>query len=409
MPGDKSISHRALLLSALADGESTIAGLSAGDDVVRTGVIVTQLGATITRDGEVVVVTGGRDRLRASSSALDFGNSGTGMRLAMGVVTGIPGVHRLVGDASLSHRPMDRVADPLGLMGAEILGRGERCTAPLQITGRRLHGITYDVPVPSAQVKSALLFAALAADGVTVVREAVRTRPHTEEMIVAAGGQVTISDAPDGRRIEVHASAVRPQHWQVAADPSQSAFFVVAALLARESSIEVRNLYPGRTRTGFLAVLDRMGGLISTTEEDGVLHVVARSSPLTGTVIDAAEIPSLDEVPILAVAASAAEGVTRFVDMAELRIKESDRFARTIALIETLGASAVAEGDDIVITGLGDPARFSPAVIDAGEDHRMAMSAAIAGVVGSGAVISGFETVASSFPGFLEVLEGLRG
>ena len=194
----------------------------------------------------------------------------------------------------------------------------------------------------------------------------------------------------------------------VAADPSQSAFFLVGALLGEDSTVEVRNLYPDGTRTGFVTVLERMGAsLVQTRHGDG-LDVVARSSSLEGTVIEATEIPSLDEVPILAVAAAAAEGTTRFVDVAELRIKESDRFLRTIALVNALGATAVAEGDDIVITGLGDAGRFSPVVIDAGEDHRMAMSAAIGGAVGSGAQITGFDTVASSFPGFLEVLDGLH-
>ena len=405
VPGDKSISHRALLLSALAEGESTISGLSAGDDVARTGKVMVQLGARMANEGDVMVVTGGRDHLLASASPLDFGNSGTGIRLAMGVVASISGTHRLVGDPSLSSRPMDRVADPLGLMGATVIGHGARCMAPLRIDGGILHGISYEVPVPSAQVKSALLLAALAADGATVVHEAVRTRPHTEEMILSAGGSIIVDDHPDGRRIEVRPSVLHPHHWVVAADPSQSAFFLVGALLGEDSTVEVRNLYPDGTRTGFVTVLERMGAsLVQTRHGDG-LDVVARSSSLEGTVIEATE---MDRVPILAVAAAAAEGTTRFVDVAELRIKESDRFLRTIALVNALGATAVAEGDDIVITGLGDAGRFSPVVIDAGEDHRMAMSAAIGGAVGSGAQITGFDTVASSFPGFLEVLDGLH-
>ena len=408
VPGDKSISHRALLLSALAGGRSSIEGLSSGDDVARTARIIRQLGAAVTTDGGVVLVEGGRDRLGASFDPLDFGNSGTGIRLAMGVVAGIPGSHRLVGDDSLSRRPMDRVAIPLGLMGAQIAGSGERCLAPLQIEGARLRGIDFSVPVPSAQVKSAVLFAALGGVGSTTVHESVRTRPHTEEMILEAGGTIEISDGPDGRTISLAPSKIRARHWSVASDPSQAAFFVVAGLLARASEVSVGNLYPDVTRIGFLGVLERMGADITREPDGGALRITARSSSLTGTQVEAREIPSLDEVPILAVAAAAAEGTTRFIDMAELRIKESDRFARTIDLVNALGASASAEGDDIIIEGLGSADRFVTPQINAEEDHRMAMSTAIAGTVGNGASISGFETVESSFPGFLDVVEGLR-
>ena len=408
VPGDKSISHRALLLSALAEGRSTISGLSTGDDVARTARIVGQLGVRLEQQDGLLVVEGGRSQLRAAAAPLDFGNSGTGIRLAMGVLAGVAGGHTLVGDLSLSSRPMDRVADPLRLMGAEISGLGERCTAPLHITGRDLEGISYVVPVPSAQVKSAILFAALGAQGLTTVVEGVRTRPHTEEMIREAGGSIVVTDTPAGRKIEVTPSTVVARDWQVAGDPSQAAFFVVAAVLADSSEVTVPNLYPDTTRVGFLSVLERMGASIIRSEGASSLRVTASSSSLFGTVIDSTEIPSLDEVPILAVAAAAAEGTTRFVDVAELRIKESDRFARTIALVTALGASASAEGDDIVITGLGSARNFAIATIDAGEDHRMAMSAAIAGAVGAGATIEGFETVESSFPGFLDVLEDLR-
>ena len=408
VPGDKSISHRALLLSALAEGTSSISGISSGDDVTRTAKIVTQLGATIERQGDVLIVAGGRSLLHEASAPLDFGNSGTGMRLAMGIVAGIPGLHQLHGDHSLSRRPMDRVARPLGHMGAHIVGQGERCTAPLEISGAALGGIEFAVPVPSAQVKSAILLAALGAKGPTLVTESVRTRPHTEEMIAEAGGRISVTDGPDGRSIELEPSELEPRDWKVAADPSQSAFFVVAALLATSSTVSVHDLYPDPTRIGFLSVLARMGANLEIEEHDGRLSVTARSSELMGTTIHGDEIPSLDEVPILAVAAAAAEGITRFVGVAELRIKESDRFDRTIELMSSLGASCSGEGDDLVVEGLGTAKRFSPVSFDAHEDHRMAMSAAIAGTVGSGARVAGFETVASSFPGFLDVLGGLH-
>jgi len=409
VPGDKSISHRALLLSALAPGTSSIIGLSAGDDVVRTRTVIGQLGAAVEDHGGVVLVTGGRDRLGATADALDFGNSGTGMRLAMGVLASIAGEHHLEGDASLSARPMDRVAAPLRSMGAIVAGSGPRCTAPLVEIGGALAGITYEVPVPSAQVKSAVLLAGLAAEGPTVVREQTRTRPHTEEMIEQAGGRIEVTDDASGRSIRLLPSELRPMEWAVAADPSQSAFFIVGGLLASAGEVSVGHLYPDATRIGFLGVLERMGAEIDRLAQDGTLKVTARSSHLTGTVIDAHEIPSLDEVPILAVAAAAASGTTRFVGVEELRIKESDRFARTIELVGQLGAGVRADGDDIVIEGLGSADGFAVPDFDAGEDHRMAMSTAIAGTVGRGALIRGFETVASSFPGFLEVLGGLRG
>ena len=408
VPGDKSISHRALLLSALAEGTSSISGISSGDDVARTAKVVTQLGATVERQGDVLIVAGGRSLLHEASDPLDFGNSGTGMRLAMGIVAGIPGLHQLHGDHSLSSRPMDRVARPLGHMGAHIIGQGERCTAPLEISGAALEGIEFAVPVPSAQVKSAILLAALGAKGPTLVTESVRTRPHTEEMIAEAGGHISVTDGPDGRSIELEPSELAPRDWKVAADPSQSAFFVVAALLATSSTVSVHDLYPDPTRIGFLSVLARMGASLEIEEHDGRLSVTARSSELMGTTIHGDEIPSLDEVPILAVAAAAAEGTTRFVGVAELRIKESDRFDRTIDLMSSLGASCSGEGDDLGVEGLGTAKRFSPVSFDAHEDHRMAMSAAIAGIVGGGAKVAGFETVASSFPGFLDVLGGLH-
>jgi 3-phosphoshikimate 1-carboxyvinyltransferase len=408
VPGDKSISHRALLLSALAEGTSSISGISSGDDVTRTAKIVTQLGATIERQGDVLIVAGGRSLLHGASDPLDFGNSGTGMRLAMGIVAGIPGLHQLHGDHSLSSRPMDRVARPLGHMGARIVGQGERCTAPLEISGAALGGIEFAVPVPSAQVKSAILLAALGAKGRTLVTESVRTRPHTEAMIAEAGGRISVTDGPDGRSIELEPSELEARDWKVAADPSQSAFFVVAALLASSSTVSVHDLYPDPTRIGFLSVLARMGASLEIEGHDGRLSVTARSSELMGTTIHGDEIPSLDEVPILAVAAAAAEGITRFVGVAELRIKESDRFDRTIELMSSLGASCSGDGDDLVVEGLGTAKRFSPVSFDAHEDHRMAMSAAIAGTVGSGARVAGFETVASSFPGFLDVLGGLH-
>jgi 3-phosphoshikimate 1-carboxyvinyltransferase len=408
-PGDKSISHRALLLSALAEGRSSIVGLSRGEDVEATARIITQLGAGLEPSGDEVAVEGGRRRLGPTSSALDCGNSGTTMRLVMGLVASIDGRHELVGDASLSRRPMDRVAIPLRVMGAEVTGVGEHETPPILVEGGPLRGIDYDVPVPSAQVKSAVLLAGLAAAGPTSVREALATRPNTEEMLAQAGASIRIETDGAGRRISLTASSLTPQRWQVPADPSQAAFFVVAGLLAEEGELRCDGLYGDASRTGYLRVLERMGALLAmSADENGNLRVVARSSAMRASTVDAAEIPSVDEVPILAVAAAAAEGLTRFVDVGELRIKESDRFEASLRLARGLGAEAQGEGDDLLIKGLGSARRFRPLEIDADGDHRIAMAAAIAGLVGHGASIGGFEAVATSYPGFLEQVEALR-
>lgn len=408
LPGDKSVSHRALMLSAYAEGTSSIEGLSPGADVTATLRIVEALGAHVSREGTQFTVEGGRDVLHASSAPLDCENSGTGMRLLIGFVAGIPGRHHLVGDASLSTRPMDRVAAPLHEMGAVVTGHGERLVAPITVKHRPLRGISYHVPVPSAQVKSAILLAGLWAEGMTTVTEATPTRPNTEEMIREAGGDVTIEASAAGRSVTVRPGPLRAHDWRVPRDPSQAAFFVVAGLLATEGVVSCPHLYGDHTRIGYLSVLQRMGASVSiSNEESGLVTVAVVPSELVATTIDAGEIPSLDEVPILAVAAAAAEGQTRFRDVGELRIKESDRFARTIELVTALGATAHGHGDDLIIDGLGSARKFAPLVVAAHEDHRMAMAAAIAGLVGSGAEIHGFATVASSFPTFLDVVASL--
>ena len=408
VPGDKSISHRALLLGALGEGQSRITGLSQGEDVAATALIISELGAGVSRDGVDVLVEGGRSRLHASSRELQCGNSGTTMRLVMGLVAGIDGSHTLVGDASLSKRPMDRVAIPLEMMGASVAGTGDRLFPPVTVKGGMLRGVDYTVPVPSAQVKSAVLLAGLFSEGNTVVTEASPTRPNTEEMLQEAGVQIDTTQHEGGTSLTLHPGPVSPRDWVVPCDPSQAAFFVVAALLAKEGFVVVHGLYGDRTRIGFLGVLERMGGVITRSNRGSLLDVTCTNADLSATTVHSSEIPSVDEVPILAVAAAAAEGVTRFVDVGELRIKESDRFATSIALAQGLGARAWGEGDDLLVEGLGSAEKFSHLTIDAHGDHRVAMAGAIGGFVGSGATISGFEAVATSFPGFLQQLEGIR-
>jgi 3-phosphoshikimate 1-carboxyvinyltransferase len=409
-PGDKSISHRAVLLGALADGRTTIEGCSSGEDVEATVACVRTLGATVEhRDDAVVVVDGGRDRLAASASSLECGNSGTTMRLLCGMVASIHGTHHLDGDASLRRRPMDRVARPLGQMGAVVRGVGERTNPPLEVEGGPLRAIRYELPVASAQVKSAVLLAALGADGPTVVIEPVRTRSYTESMLARARARIEVAERPDGRHTTLWPSELAPVDWSVPGDPSQAAFFVVAAILAEHGALEVLDVDLSAERTGFLEALAHMGGDVRTEARHGDAgDVVAASSALAGATVPAALVPSLDEVPVLAVAAAAATGTTRFTDVAELRVKETDRLVATHRLVSALGATARVDGDTLEVDGLGSARSFQRIEFDADGDHRMAMAAAVAATVGVGGVVAGFAGVATSYPRFLSDLASLR-
>lgn len=409
VPGDKSASHRALMLSALAAGESTIEGLSPGLDVAATGEIMEQLGASRRTEGDRVVVEGPAQGLRASDRPLRCGNSGTTIRLVSGIVSAIEGTHRLEGDASLSRRPMDRVAVPLGLMGARVTGEGSRITPPLSITGsRHLHGIDYHVPTASAQVKSAIMLAGLFADAATSVHEDVRTRTTTEDMLRLAGVDVRSVDAGLGRRVTLFPRRPEAHAWRVPTDPSQAAFFCVLGLIHARGDVEVIDVESSPERTGFVTVLRRMGAdLLETAGASGV-NLRARTSTLHATEIHAAEIPSVDEVPVLSVAAAAASGVSAFRDMGELRLKESDRFEGSMALARLLGCRVWSEGDDFFIEGLESADAFKSFSINAGLDHRIVMSSAIAGVAGHGCDIDGSDTVRSSYPGFFDDLASLR-
>lgn len=409
VPGDKSISHRALLLSCLAEGDATVTGLSDGDDVRRTRRAVEALGAVVVDGHGAVTVHGGRRRLHAPAGPVDLGNSGTGMRLLLGLLAGLPVTATLTGDASLSRRPMDRVAAPLALMGASVTGADPGCRPPVTVAGGHLHGISYSPPMASAQVKSAVLLAGLDADGETVVEEPVATRAHTEEMLARMGADIEITPVGAGRRIRLRRSRLAPVDWTVPGDPSQAAFWVVAGAVIPGSRVTVVDVHLGAERIGFLAVLARMGAAVEAHPDGELGTVTSRYAPLTGTVVEAEEIPSLDEVPILAVAASVAEGTTRFRRVGELRLKESDRLAGTAALVNALGGSARVEGDDLVVAG-GGLRPTGPVSVDAAGDHRMAMAAAVATAAGDQpTTVSGWEAVATSYPGFLADLASLRG
>jgi 3-phosphoshikimate 1-carboxyvinyltransferase len=409
-PGDKSISHRALLLASLSEGRSSIEGLSDGDDVARTLACIAALGAVVDRDDDGhVTVEGGRGRLQAAADVLDCGNSGTTMRLLCGVVVTIAGAHHLDGDNSLRSRPMDRVAVPLRAMGATIEGAGPRCTPPLAVTGTATRAIRYELPVASAQVKSAILLAGLAGDGPTTVVEPVATRTHTESMLLRAGARVEVAARPDGRHTTVWPSRLTAVDWHVAADPSHAAFLVVAAVLAQDGDVEVRDVDVTEERIGFVGVLARMGAQVVTRVRRGERgDLLAASASLECTDVEARELPSLDEVPILAVAAAAATGTTTFLDVSELRVKETDRLEATARLVRALGAGAKVDGNDLEVNGLGDPRRFVRLEYDAAGDHRMAMAAVVAATVGAGGVVGGFGGVATSYPGFLSALASMR-
>jgi 3-phosphoshikimate 1-carboxyvinyltransferase len=404
-PGDKSVSHRAVLLGALADGVSVIRGLSDGDDVAHTLAAVVQLGAAVTRDGATVTVTGGR--LHAAADPVDCGNSGTGMRLLAGVVAGLDGSTTLFGDDSLSTRPMDRVADPLTAMGATVWGDGKQCRPPIDVVGGPLTGIEWTLPVASAQVKSAILLAGLSADGETVVHEPVPTRAHTEEMLADAGADITVEPEGNGRVVRLRSSKLEPIDVVVPGDPSQAAFWVVAGCIVPGSSVAVEGIYTGAERIGFVGVLQRMGARVDLVgREKTTATVTATAGPLRGTVVEAAEIPSLDEVPILAVAAAAATGETTFRDVGELRVKESDRLAGVADLVRAFGADAEVVGDDLVVRGAG---RLSAGSVRSLGDHRMAMAAAVASLAAGEGDVDDVDCIATSYPGFVDDLVALGG
>ncbi|MGH9055545.1 MAG: 3-phosphoshikimate 1-carboxyvinyltransferase [Acidimicrobiales bacterium] len=402
VPGDKSISHRAVLLAARAEGCSRIRGLSGGDDVRHTLDAVEHFGAGVERRGREIRVDGGTARLHEPGRVVDVGNSGTGIRLLAGWAACVDGLTVLAGDDSIAYRPMARVVEPLRAMGAQVDGRDGGRLAPLVVRGGGLHGIDYVLPVASAQVKGAVLLAGVGADGETTVRESTPLRAHTEELLSLCGADVRWGAGA----VSVRRSLLAPFDIEVPGDPSQAAFWVVAACVTPGSDLTVKSVYVGRGRAGFLDVLRRMGADVEVIAEDEASTTAdlrARFSPLRGTDVGGDEVPSLiDEIPVLAVAAAYAEGVTTFSGAAELRHKESDRIVTMTTALGALGASTEGRVDGIVVRGRGGRPLEAAAVSSAG-DHRVAMAMAVAALPASGPVaISGWEAVATSYPGFEE-------
>jgi 3-phosphoshikimate 1-carboxyvinyltransferase len=401
VPGDKSISHRVLLLSAIAQGTTHVTGLSLGDDVRRTRLGIEQFGVEIEDFGPgALAVTGGMRR--EPPAPIDLGNSGTAMRLFAGVCAGQDAFSVLTGDRYLLARPMDRVTTPLRTMGARIDGRAEGRLAPLAIRGGDLTGIDYSPPVVSAQVKSAVLLAGLFARGSTTVRESVPTRRHTEELLADFGGEVEV----DGPVVTVRPGPLSAAKVVVPGDPSQAAFWVVAGLICPDSDVTVEGVYLGYGRAGFLDVLRRMGANITANTADGVLRAV--SGPLEAISIGPSDIPGMiDEVPAIAVAAAFASGTTVISGAAELRVKESDRIASTVSMLNAFGVRATETADGMIIPG-GRPR--GGAVIDAHGDHRLAMAACVCGLAVSGPTrIETWDSVATSYPGFASHVASLTG
>lgn len=404
LPGDKSVSHRALLYAGLAEGTSVVTGLSDGDDVARTRAALQALGVGM--DGDEV--HGGRSRLAEAERSIDLGNSGTGMRLLAGLAAGMAFLTILEGDRSIHRRPMGRIVEPLRAMGARVDGRDGGRLAPLVVRGGQLKGIDYTPPVPSAQVKGAILLAGLAAEGTTTVREPVVTRRHSEELLARFGAPVEVAATPDGGQVvQVRAGELSPTRVAVPADPSQAAFLAVAASLVPGSEVLLERVYVGAGRAGFLDVLGRMGADIERRPiDETTADLLVRHAPLTATTVAGSEVPDcIDEIPVLAVAAAFAEGTTTFADAAELRVKESDRVATVVAGLRAVGAAAEERPDGLVVEGR--PGLRPEGVVDSAFDHRVAMAFAVAGLLGGPVTIEGFASVATSWPGFAAALDAL--
>ncbi len=419
IPGDKSISHRSLMLSALAVGTSRVTGLLEGHDVLATAAAMRAMGATIERrqDGEWVIDGVGVGGLLQPREALDMGNSGTSTRLLMGLVASHPITATFVGDTSLSGRPMGRVIDPLSQMGADISASpGGRL--PLMLRGLApAVPLSYRLPVASAQVKSAILLAGLNTPGITEVIEPVPTRDHSERMLRGFGADLTVETDADGtRHIRIRGEAeLKPQTIVVPGDPSSAAFFIVAALLVPGSDVTIANVGLNPTRAGLVEVLRQMGGdieLLDAREVGGepVADLRVRHSALKGIDVDPAIAPSMiDEYPILFVAAALAEGRTTTTGLDELRVKESDRLAVMATGLAAIGARVTESEDGLAIDGTGGDPLPGGAGVAGHLDHRICMSFAIAGLVSKAPVtIDDMAPVATSFPNFEALLANLQ-
>ncbi len=416
-PGDKSISHRALIIGALAVGRTAISGLLEGEDVINTARAMRALGARVERcgDGRWQVDGVGVAGFAAPPAPLDFGNSGTGCRLVMGAAAGCPITTVFDGDASLRRRPMKRILEPLLQMGARVVAADAGDRLPVTLAGAcDPIPIVYRTPVPSAQVKSAVLLAGLAAPGKTTVIEAEATRDHTERMLAHFGAELTVApDDAEGRRITLTGQPeLVPAPVAVPADPSSAAFPLVAALIVPGSDIILTDMLINPLRTGLLTTLAEMGASVDILERrieggEELADLRVRASALHGVEVPAARAPSMiDEYPILAVAAAFADGVTAMRGLKELRVKESDRLAATAAMLRVNGVSVDIAGDDLIVQGRGGVA--GGGVVVTHMDHRIAMAALTMGLASEQPVaVDDASFIATSFPGFVDTMRGL--
>jgi len=416
VPGDKSISHRALILGALSTGTTRIAGLLEAEDVLATAKAVAALGAEVEwSNGEVAVKGQGVGGLRAPSAPLEFGNSGTGSRLMLGVVAGHDMQVAFTGDASLRRRPMGRVLAPLAAMGLETDADEDRATLPLVVRGTGdLMPIVYDLPVPSAQVKSAVLLAGLHAPGRTTVVEPVASRDHTERMLGYFGAELRLEDRGGGARAvticgdgELHGV-----HFAVPGDTSSAAFMIAAALIAPGSDIVIDNVLLNPTRSGFIETLREMGAQIEVLDRrdeggEPVGDLRVKTSALKGVRVPPGRAPSMiDEYPILACVAAFAEGATEMHGLAELKVKESDRLAATAAGLAACGVRARAEGDDLIVEGRGEVK--GGASVETYMDHRLAMAFLTLGLgAGLPVTVDDASMIPTSFPDFAALMTKL--
>jgi 3-phosphoshikimate 1-carboxyvinyltransferase len=416
-PGDKSISHRAFIFGLLTVGATEISGLLEGEDVLRTGEACKALGAHVERLGE------GRWRVKglgvgailAPEATLDFGNAGTGARLMMGVVGGHGATAAFDGDASLRKRPMRRILDPLVLMGVEVISQAEGGRCPIVLKGTSEPApIVYRTPVASAQIKSAVLLAALNAPGETTVIESEASRDHTEKMLAHFGAEVAVTrEGENGRRIVLKGRPnLRPAPVVVPADPSSAAFPIVAALVTPGSDIIVAGVMMNPLRTGLITTLIEMGARIETLERrveggEDVADLRVRAGPLRGVDVPAGRAPSMiDEYPILAVAGAFAEGETRMRGLHELRVKESDRLAAVAAGLTAAGVAHAIEGDDLIVRGRGEAP--GGGTVATHLDHRIAMSFLVMGLAANKPMtVDDSRMIATSFPSFRPLMESL--
>ena len=409
VPGDKSISHRSIIFGSLAKGVTTVRDILRGEDVLSTMQVFRDLGVQIEDDGNLVKIHGvGFEGLQAPKNKLDMGNSGTSIRLISGVLAGQDFEAEMFGDDSLSKRPMDRVTIPLRQMGVEIAGRTERDLPPLKMKGsRELQPIHYQLPVASAQVKSALIFAALQAQGESVIIEKEITRNHTEDMIAQFGGQIEVKD----KEIRIQGGQeFTAQEVTVPGDISSAAFWLVAGLIVPDSKIVLENVGINETRTGILEVIESMGGRMTLSDVDPVAKsatITVETSELKGTEIGGEIIPRLiDELPIIALLATQAQGRTVIRDAEELKVKETDRIQVVADALNSMGAAITPTEDGMIIEG---KTPLHGAQVNTFGDHRIGMMTAIAALLAqSGQVeLERSEAIKTSYPSFFRDLEGL--